>query len=520
MQKPNTFLWFVPMTYLALTSLGCTKSDSLGAAGNYDSGVAGGAGSGGATGIGGATVLPVGGNSLIGTGGATALPVGGNSLIATGGATAPPEGGHSLIANGGATATGGAGVGGAAASCPVPTTSSGPLSTTFRFRNSGSAPVFLHTECGMLSYQVSSCTSGYTDQVAVPVFCPPCLCGVGCVTCGMCAPDIGVQAAPGTTTQVAWDASLLVQQPGGDCSTKVGLPAGLYRVSIPTYATQADATAQSNPLRILTTDFSLSATTTVVDIINNATVPDGGTASSSWLLDMLPADNEVDTWVHAGDPQLITDQTGLYNRIDGAAPKYIDRGWVGSVYANYSQGARTIQVAIHDMGSAANAQAIYNYALPASREDFFALADAAFDTGLPDAYAAYHYVDRFYIEINIDEKSDSAMTTIAIFIDHIRGRILSRTCVNQVWTGGANDCPYGLPLPCAPCIACDPLPSGSSGGCPAPDITIADWHGGGVDLSLRYPVGCVVTLPTEYAGPCDCIADLPDITAPFWSCPL
>jgi hypothetical protein len=337
----------------------------------------------------------------------------------------------------------------------------------------------------------------------------------------MCAPDIGVQAAPGTTTQVAWDASLLVQQPGGDCSTKVGLPAGLYRVSIPTYATQADATAQSNPLRILTTDFSLSATTTVVDIINNATVPDGGTASSSWLLDMLPADNEVDTWVHAGDPQLITDQTGLYNRIDGAAPKYIDRGWVGSVYANYSQGARTIQVAIHDMGSAANAQAIYNYALPASREDFFALADAAFDTGLPDAYAAYHYVDRFYIEINIDEKSDSAMTTIAIFIERIRRRILSLTCVNQVWTGGANDCPSGLPLPCAPCIACDPLPSGSSEGCPAPDISIHNWHGGGVDLSLRYPVGCVVTLPTEnpaYPGgpqPCGCDAD--ELS---WLCPL
>lgn len=284
MQKPIMFLWFVPITYLALTSLGCTKSDSLGAAGNYDSGVAGGAGSGGATGIGGATVLPEGGNSLSGTGGATA----------------PPEGGYSLIETGGATATGGAGVGGAAASCPVPTTSSGPLSTTFRFPNSGSAPVFLHTECGMFSYQVSSCASGYTDQVAVPVFCPPCLCGSKCSTCGPCAPDSGLEVDPGMTTQLTWDASLLVQQPGGDCSTKVGLPAGLYRVSIPIYATQADATAQSNPLRVLTTDFSLSATTTVVDIINNATVPDGGTASSSWLLDMLPADNEVDTFTTVG----------------------------------------------------------------------------------------------------------------------------------------------------------------------------------------------------------------------------
>jgi hypothetical protein len=247
----------------------------------------------------------------------------------------------------------------------------------------------------------------------------------------------------------------------------------------------------------------------------------GGGVGNSSLVTMLPADNEVGTWVQTGGVSLITDQTGLYNRIDGGAPKYIDRGWVSSVYANYSQGNRTIQVAIHDMGSVANAQAIYNYALPASRQVFFALVDAVLDTGLSDAYAAYSHVDRFYIEINIDEKSDSAMTTIGMFIDKIRGRILSGTCVNQVWTGGANDCPSGLPLPCAPCIACDPLPSGSSGGCGAPGISIHNWHGGGVDLSLRYPVGCIVTLPTESSfgpggpQPCQCEADTLS-----WNCPI
>jgi hypothetical protein len=56
------------------------------------------------------------------------------------------------------------------------------------------------------------------------------------------------------------------------------------------------------------------------------------------LIDMLPADNEVGTWVQTGGVSLITDQTGLYNRIDGGAPKYIDRGWVSSVYVNYSSG--------------------------------------------------------------------------------------------------------------------------------------------------------------------------------------
>jgi hypothetical protein len=319
----------------------------------------------------------------------------------------------------------------------------------------------------------------------------------------MCAPDIGVQVAPGTTTQVAWDASLYVERPGQSCSTKVGLPAGLYRVSIPIYATQADATAQSNPVRTLTTDFALSSATTVVDIVNNATVPDGGTASSSPLLDMLPADNEVSTWVHAGGVSLITDQTGLYNRIDGAAPKYIDRGWVSSVYANYSQGARTIQVAIHDMGSAANAQAIYNYALPASpRVAISGYDNAVVDMGLSAAYAAFAYLDRFYIELNISEKSDAARYWLELFMSDILNRnskggpdASNPTCTCDQWS---SPCPAGQ----SSCVICSGFSSLCSQ-CPVP----------------LYAQSACSTLGLHCAYDqswCDCVAG--DAGAPVWSC--
>jgi hypothetical protein len=140
------------------------------------------------------------------------------------------------------------------------------------------------------------------------------------------------------------------------------------------------------------------------------------------LLDMLPADNEVGTWVQTGGVQLITDQTGLYNRIDGGAPKYIDRGWVSSVYVNYSQGARTVTVTISDMGGAANAQGIYNYSLPASRQAINGLTNAVVDMGLSTAYAAYAYVDRFYIEISISEKDDASLTSIQLFTNEIMNR--------------------------------------------------------------------------------------------------
>jgi hypothetical protein len=149
----------------------------------------------------------------------------------------------------------------------------------------------------------------------------------------------------------------------------------------------------------------------------------GGTGGTFSLLDMLPADNEVGTWVQTGGVELITDLTGLYFLIDGGAPKYIDRGWVRSVYVNYSQGSRTIQVAIHDMGTAANAQSIYNYSLPAARLAIPGLANAVVDMGLSGAYAAYAYVDRFYIELNITEKDAAALTSIESFMSDILSRI-------------------------------------------------------------------------------------------------
>ncbi|MGA7740311.1 MAG: hypothetical protein ABSF35_07770 [Polyangia bacterium] len=140
------------------------------------------------------------------------------------------------------------------------------------------------------------------------------------------------------------------------------------------------------------------------------------------LIDLLPADNEVGTWVQTGGVSLITDQTGLYNKIDGGAPKYIDRGWVASVYVNYSQGSRVIQVTISDMGTDANAEGIYNFALPAARLAIPGLTNAVVDMGLASAYAAYAYLDHFYIEINISAKDDPSLTSIELFMNEIMNR--------------------------------------------------------------------------------------------------
>ena len=139
----------------------------------------------------------------------------------------------------------------------------------------------------------------------------------------------------------------------------------------------------------------------------------------------LPATNEVGTWALSGTPAMISTDTALYNQIDGGAPKYIDRGWQASVYATYQQGGGSIQIAIHNMTTAENAEAIYNYDLPVSRLEINKIPDktnkaatitnAVVDMGLPAAYKAIAFVDQYYIEVNIDDRSDAALVYVKTF---------------------------------------------------------------------------------------------------------
>jgi hypothetical protein len=99
------------------------------------------------------------------------------------------------------------------------------------------------------------------------------------------------------------------------------------------------------------------------------------------------------------------------------------------------------------------------------------------------------------------------------------------SCTVQVFKGNVSDCSGTLPLPCSPCIACYPLAPGDTGGCEAPNLSLFSWKGGGVDMTLRYPEGCNVYLPTENpyypGGPQDCTCSRFGATAtPSWACPI
>lgn len=139
----------------------------------------------------------------------------------------------------------------------------------------------------------------------------------------------------------------------------------------------------------------------------------------------LPLGNEVGTWALSGTPTPISSDAALYNQIDGGAPKYIDRGWVASVYATYQQGGSSIQVAIHNMGTHEWAEDIFNFDLPVSRivinsetdeaNPSVKIDNAVVDMGLATAYKAIAYTGPYYIEVNIDDRSDAALVFVRTF---------------------------------------------------------------------------------------------------------
>ena len=133
------------------------------------------------------------------------------------------------------------------------------------------------------------------------------------------------------------------------------------------------------------------------------------------LLDLLPGDREVGEWTRSGEARLVSEESSLYQQIDGAAPKYIDRGWERSVYAEYRQGSRSIRVAIHDMGDEGNAAALYDYDLPPAREPVADYESLIIDVGLANSYAAKAYAETYYFELSIDEKSDAAKQSLKLF---------------------------------------------------------------------------------------------------------
>ena len=168
---------------------------------------------------------------------------------------------------GGSGASGGSG-GSVPDQCAVTTSLSPPFATTFRFANTGPAPVFLHQGC-YLEFDVTSCASGYAGSLALHADCTiDCNDPLGgCIACGACW-DGATTLDAGTTYDDTWAGSTYTFGTNGDgCSCHVGslAPAGKYRVVVPVW--DADPSIDwPPPSRTVTVDFDLPAVGGVVTI--------------------------------------------------------------------------------------------------------------------------------------------------------------------------------------------------------------------------------------------------------------
>ncbi|HOX44383.1 MAG TPA: hypothetical protein PK668_12340 [Myxococcota bacterium] len=142
------------------------------------------------------------------------------------------------------------------------------------------------------------------------------------------------------------------------------------------------------------------------------------------LLELLPRDDELGAMKRSGSPAYVTDEGGMYAQIDGAAPKYLERGWVESVFQDYAQGSTKVSVQIHDMGSPENAASIFDYDRPLSYVVLWDEPDtiALLDQGLPAGYAVKMRLERYYVELSIDDKTKASEILIGLFAATIRAK--------------------------------------------------------------------------------------------------
>lgn len=109
-----------------------------------------------------------------------------------------------------------------------------------------------------------------------------------------------------------------------------------------------------------------------------------GCSSTDGPATKLPGSLQVPGWIRSGPVTVLETDTDLYTHIDGAAPAYIQYGWRRAAYGQYTQGTWTLELAIHEMDSAYDAQSIFDRMLPPARVTL--APSCVVDVSMPASY--------------------------------------------------------------------------------------------------------------------------------------
>jgi len=187
-----------------------------------------------------------------------------------------------------------------------------------------------------------------------------------------------------------------------------------------------------------------------------------GTAHSQNVEDLLPADNEIPGWVKDGPPQTAETPDELFGLIDGAAPVYIDNGFVECIFQDYigdiTGQPTSLQARVFDQGTAENASSLFD-ALETGLETEWdgAGSEARINYLLPFNFTLEFWRNRFYVHLNINREADSlaalqiiqafaiAMDEVAVPVELVSFRgFRAGTSVMLTWTTASENNCFGF----------------------------------------------------------------------------
>jgi len=168
----------------------------------------------------------------------------------------------------------------------------------------------------------------------------------------------------------------------------------------------------------------------------------GSDNSDSSLLepiDLIPDDGEISGWQWDGSPAQATDQSSLYDLINGGAVEFVERGFVSGVLERYSGtiagSSTTTEVFIADMGDPSNAGDIFEkrYERLLFSEEytngFEDTNDARIDEATTlDSTILDFWQSRFYVQITVNNRqldTESVRLTAEQFARNISRSIAS-----------------------------------------------------------------------------------------------
>jgi hypothetical protein len=151
-------------------------------------------------------------------------------------------------------------------------------------------------------------------------------------------------------------------------------------------------------------------------------------------VDVVPTSNEISGWNRTGNMAVCENQTQLFDLIDGEAQAYVDNGFVKSAFQDYSGEVSgnqvTLRLRVFDMGDTLNARSVYIAAATGGETPWTGDnpgAEARIDESLLFDYRIDLRESKFYVSIDIADKSDPGLSIAKLFAYNIAGAIQDTT---------------------------------------------------------------------------------------------